>query len=329
MKWLLVTSVILLIIVAMALFFYFKYKKTGPIDLSHPWKNEQFTFNVPQIQAFSKDHDFFSEKPIVGKVSKSDEDLEAATHLLMIIHETIKDPKKRIIAVGEVLSKVIAYRDLNEKAVIPVPITLSTGKNIIVDYSVDKIFDIWGGMPAFGLLPLTHKSEAAPILLFRGTDTFPKSKRAWASLLSDLDFEGPGYHAYMKSKDNFRQWMIDASKSYPQKTRTIGYSLGGALSSYTVIFESDLLSSDPFQPNLSFNSPGIINKLFIKWNESDQKNRPLFLNFTTKNDIVSKYGHIIGYNYKLTPKNMFPFLQAHVKLLIGEEIVFLELIEPK
>ena len=326
MRTIFIASGITFLVAALSIFLYYEFIKKEEKKLSHPWKNERFIFNVPEIKTFSKKHDFFSDRPIIAKVSKSKEDLYATEQLLHVIHEKIKDPQKRILAAGEVLSKVVAYRDLSEKDIIPVPITTPSGKNIIVHYYVDKIFDIWGGMPAFGLLPLNHKDEAAPILLFRGTDSFPASKRAWASLLSDLDFDGPGYHAFMKSKDLFGQWMIDANASFSRKTRAIGYSLGGAFATYTVIFESELVSSDPFQPCMAFNSPGVINKVVQKWNRIDQKKRPLFLNFTIKNDIVSKYGHLIGYNYKLIPNNKFLFLQAHVKLLIGEDEFYLHLL---
>lgn len=309
--------------------FYFRFTKKTEIDVSHPWKDEIFAFDVAEIKTFTKNHDFFSKRAIIGKVTGAEEDLEATRRLLYIIHEKIKDPQKRILAVGEVLSKIVAYRDLIEKDVIPIPITTSGGKIFIVDYYVDKIFDIWGGMPAFGLVPLTHKDMAAPILLFRGTDTIPASKRAWASLLSDLDFDGPGYHAFMKSKDIFRDWMTNVNASHSSKTRAIGFSLGGAFASYTAIFEGELLNSDPFQPSMSFNSPGVIKKVFQKWNEIDPKGRPLFLNFRTKNDIVSKYGHLIGYNYKLTPSEKFLFFTAHVKLLIGEDEFLLVLFDEK
>lgn len=318
---------IFLALLLFLLLFVLKFPKKEEIDLSHPWKNETLLFGIDQFATFSKEHDFFSKDPIIGKVSSKKEDIEATNRLLRQIHNKVKDPKKRILAVGEVLAKVVAYRDFKEKDVVAVPITTSNGQNIVINYTVDKVFDIWAGMPAFGLVPSTYKDEAAPILLFRGTDTYSKSKRSWASVLSDLDLDGPGYTAFLKSKEIFRKWMDELGSSYSHKTRVIGYSLGGAFAQYTAIFESDLLTSDPFQPSITFNAPGVNSKVLKKWDLIDKAKKPLIVNFRTKYDLVSKYGNLIGYTYKLVSNNKISILHAHVKLVIGEDQLTLLLIE--
>jgi hypothetical protein len=296
---------------------FFHYPKKRLSELSQPWQNEELTFNIPELNNFSKEHNYFSKHPLIGKVSNRAEDLQMTQELLSTIDKKVKEPKKRILATAEILTKVLAYRDLKKNNLVSIPLVTKYGKNILVDYSVSQVFDIWGGMPAFGLIPLNFKDKASPILLFRGTDSSFSTKRAWVSLISDLDPNGPGLGAFIKSKDKFKEWIKGVNKSYPNKTRILGYSLGGAFTSYTLIYESDLVTSDPLQPSIAFNSPGVIKESLKKWNQLEKK--PLYLNITTKSDIISKYGHRIGYAYEMIPKNRLMLIQAHVQLMVGEE----------
>ena len=296
----------------------YHFQRGSAVDVSHPWKSEKFTYFVKEIEDFSKNYNFFSSRPIIGKVSNKKEDLDETIRILKVIYKDIKEPKKQIVAVSEILTKVLAYRDLKENTVVPIPIITKMGKCYLVDYIVDRAFDIYKGMPAYGLIPSDYKKEAAPILLFRGTDCSATRKRGWVSLISDLDPSGPGYRAYLKSKDDFRKWLLKVGEDFSHKPRVMGYSLGGAFTSYTLIFDNDLVTSDPFQPCISFNSPGIIKTAHKRWNDIKSENRPLYLNFISKNDIISKYGHLIGNKYKLIPKKKKMFIHAHTALMIGE-----------
>jgi hypothetical protein len=308
---------ILLLGLILIYFFFFHYFQKKLFELSHPWQNEELVYNLPELKSFSKQYNFFAKHPLIGKVSSKLKDQELAQEILYVIDKKIKDPKKRILATGEVLTKVLAYRDLKKGSVISIPLITKLGGNVLVDYSVDKVFDIWGGMPAFGLIPISFKDKASPILLFRGTDSSFATKRAWVSLVSDLDPNGPGLGAFMKAKEKFKEWIKKANSIYPNKTRILGYSLGGAFTSYTLIFEGDLVTSDPLQPSMAFNSPGVINESYKKWNQIEKK--PLYINIVTKSDIISKYGHPIGYTYEMVPKKKLMLIQAHVQLMVGEE----------
>jgi hypothetical protein len=80
------------------------------------------------------------------------------------------------------------------------------------------------------------------------------------------------------------------------------------------------------QPSISFNSPGVIKKIYQKWNDLDEK-RPPYLVFITKNDFVPKYGHLFGEVYNLTPAKTLPPLHAHMALIIAQKSYYLIPIE--
>lgn len=301
-------------------FFYF-FKKRFFFSLSHPWKDEKLSFAIAEIEDFSKKYSYFSHHPIIGKVSNSEKDLQITQDILHIIDRKIKNPKKRMIATAEILTKALAYRDLEVGITFFIPLTLKKRKNVLVAYSLNKVFNIFGGMPAFGLLPQTYKSFAAPILLFRGTDFSIGTKRGWASLLCDVDPKGPGFHAFLHIKDELRDWILKANRLSNCKTRVLGYSLGGVLASYSNIYYNDLFSSDVYQPSIAFNSPGVDIAAFRIWDKLSHDNKSLFINFYSQNDLISKYGHLIGYKYKLSSENNPYFIKAHVSLMTGNEYI--------
>ena len=308
-----------ILLIPISLFFYVRYKFL--YFIKHPWKEEIFSCNISEIKKFAKDHSYFSStRPLIGKVSKDECDIELTQNLLKIIHEKIKDPKRRILITSEVLAKILAYSDLKEKDEVVIPTLDNYGKSIYVHYFVDRVFDIWNKMPAFGLLPKNNKKRVAPILLFRGTDFSLTTKRGWSSIISDLDIGGPGLHAFLNVRPSIHRWLKKAYKITSSKARVIGFSLGGVFTSYTVLFERRWITSDTHQPSVSFNPPGVIKKIYQKWIKLDKEKRPLYLVFINKNDLVPKYGHLFGEIYKLVPKNkLIPPLHAHVTLMTAQK----------
>ncbi len=265
--------------------------------LTYPSHDPQTYYNkVKECQTFSENYGYFSEvHPLVGKFTPNKQDIDITLNILKIIHEKLAGDL-RIHATNEILSKVLAYRDLKEKMEIPIPI--DDGK--LTTYTVDTVFNLWHGMPAFALLPKDNES-ASPLLIYRGTEF---SLKGWGSILSDLDFKGPGFSAFRKAQPSIHAWLEKIGK----KTRVLGFSLGGALTAYTLLFEKDLISSA-----VAFNMPGLSLKNYQKWQTLE--NLPPFTVYLTQGDFVAKIGRTIG-NLRICslPERMKP-LTAHTTLI--------------
>jgi len=247
----------------------------------------------PEVLTFVSRHGFFSsERPLVGRVTLSEKDITSTAQFLKVLPSLISDPEMRDQATGEVLAKILAYRELK------------TGMKIN-HYTVDQIFDLWQGMPAFGLI----SDETAPLLLFRGTDCNLRNRRAWASIRSDFDLKGPGYSVYQRARPDLRRWLKG------KNARAMGCSLGGALTSYTALFDSDLLSNT--EPSLSFNPPGVFKKRAKLWHSLNPK--PPLITYTTTGDFISKVGHLLGDVRELSSPRKLKPIEAHVKLMAVEE----------
>ncbi|MBM3191587.1 MAG: hypothetical protein FJZ63_02890, partial [Chlamydiae bacterium] len=110
---------------------------------------------------------FSTSKTLIGNVTYSLDDISVAKYLLKLTFTEIKNPKLCELATTEILSKVLAYRSLQENMRFFIPILSPGYTSELVEYSVDTLFDLWHGHVAFGLYPLDHPT-ASSILLFRG-----------------------------------------------------------------------------------------------------------------------------------------------------------------
>jgi len=276
------------------------------------WEKQCITHEVIAFTKFAKIYSFFSKKKaLIGKVSKCSEDIEITCDILNLIDRNMQYPLLRTIATGEVLCKVLAYRDLKPGQKILIPYLDGNNQPASATYRITKIFDLWQGMPAFGL----ESPGLDSIILFRGTDMSLKTKQSFFSCLSDLDPGGPGLNTFFNARLGLHKWMLGG------KTRVMGFSLGGILAAYTAIFEHNLISIDKRNPSFSFNAPGASQKIFNKW--EDLKNKPPLLVFTTKNDFISKIGKTIALEtYELSTKGITP-LNAHVELITASPIFYL------
>ncbi|MBS0628049.1 MAG: hypothetical protein JSS09_07555, partial [Verrucomicrobia bacterium] len=163
---------------------------------------------ILELQTFSENYGFFScKKPLVGVVTEEPSDIQIVEKALACL--LISNNSSFIeLATGEILSKVLAYRGLQQGMKIQIPCIVE-GKALLVDYEVAEILDLWLEMPAFGLIP-SHK-KANPILLFRGSDFSLISKKSWASLLSDLDISGTGFSAFHLARPDIHAFLKKAN----------------------------------------------------------------------------------------------------------------------
>lgn len=251
-----------------------------------------------EIDTFNQENGFFSEtRPIIGRVSDSIEDVHTCVHFLERLPSLITDVPRCTLASLEVLIKGIAYRNLSKGMEIPL---YEYGH--VNHYIVDHVFVLWGGIPSFGLVP---KDKGVPILLFRGTDASFNSMKAWTSIVSDFDVRGPGFSVYQYAREEIQKWLKD------KNARAMGYSLGGALVSYTVILDGDLLN--PHIPSISFNAPGLFPHVRKKWNKNTY--HPPLHSYTVTGDPISKVGSLIGNVQEFSFPTRKKPLELHTSLL--------------
>lgn len=287
-----------------------------------PLEIEKFKNPNPNLKYFSDNFGRFStSKSLIGVVSLEPSDVIVTQHLLKIIYDTLKSSRIVELCTNEILSKVVAYRDLKENMKLFIPIVISAEKVEYVEFVVDTIFDLWQKHTAFGLRPVTQ-SNVSPILLFRGTDFSLNRQGGRASILSDLDPDGPGRRLYLSCRSTLRYWLLQMSH-LGEKTRVLGHSLGGVLATYAALYEHDLLSKNPLQASYSFNAPGITDDLFKDWEDLPLEERPSFYSFVTRGDIVSKFGQTFGDTYELfTSRPLSPMI-SHEQLIFSQPLSYM------
>lgn len=291
--------------------------KQKAFPLVHPLQEKTIAESIPEVKEFAEKYGYFSlNRPLVGKVSSDEKDLKLVCCLLKTLYEKGDRGEYFEIANAEVLTKVLAYRDLKVGQEINIPLELD-GKIYYEPFYVDQVIDIWHGMPAIGLIP--EREGLASILLFRGTDFSIDSQRGWASLLSDLDIAGPGLNAFRHAQDEISAWLkktMDMGKT----ARVMGFSLGGALAAYTFIYENAYVAS---QGSISVCGPGVAGKVIEDWHRVRQKG---FKSYVNAGDLVSKVGKLFGPVYCLSTPQASKPLTAHTRLTCAEPVFSIALV---
>lgn|GEM_PF-979422 len=290
-------------------------------DRAYLLKEKQVGFHYVNETAdmveFGKTFGYFSKKhPIISRVTPYKEDIILTSQLLKRVYVHCKNEDFLEIATGEILSKVLAYRALDKGMIIPIPVVYEDGSKELVDYIVDEIFTLWLGMPAFGLVP--KKIGAPPILLFRGTDLSLESKQGWASVLSDLDIQGPGLTAFQKSKSELESW-LKAQANVGTKAKVMGFSLGGVLAMYTMVYENALVNE---RGSMAFNPPGISAGVYKEWKEATHNDSSSFRVYITHGDLIPKIGKLAGDAYELSLDFAMRPIDAHVRLICCQPTIF-------
>jgi hypothetical protein len=295
-----------------------KIKQLFKIHSTLP-KSTLFQKPLEEINQFEKKFHYFSlqpligiVRPLIGRITDHQESIKVIQKVLYSIHEKVHHPLERSIVTAEMLTKVLAYRDLEKGDKIQIPWIGKNQELKLYSYQVNTVFNLSNGMPAFGLIP--HEKEAHPILLYRGTDFTLRTKRGLASLKADLDISGPGYNTFLKARPIIKEWLIFAKKNY-QPAAVMGYSLGGILTTYTLLFEKDLISWDPLFASFAFHPPGLSKNLYKKWVE--EKRPPLFV-YYHKNDFVSKIGRHVGEVHEVTLEKPLIGVMAHTSLICSK-----------
>ncbi len=280
--------------------------------LDEPYMRSIYTMGIPEGKEFIKWYGYFSYyDPLVGRVSKKMGDLDTARCLLKKIYDAIPEQKELRFATEEALAKVMAYRDLKLDDRFSIATRDEEGQKRLATYRVDHVFNLWKGMPAFGLI---SEDGSAPILLFRGTDFSLDSQRGWASLMSDLDVTGPGLRAFNKAQSEIHAWLKGVALN-DSKARVIGFSLGGVLAGYTYLYENEWVSDEGC---VAFNPPGVSDQVYQDWSNLPQEKKNAFTVYVNRGDVVSKIGKLFGNAFEISTDNLLTPFRAHAILLTVE-----------
>lgn len=293
------------------------YYRKGPLEM------EKLKNPCLDLKYFSDNFGRFStSRTLIGRVTLDLADVDVCRHLLKLAYKRIKKPRVCELASFEILAKVMAYRNLKENDVIKIGVLNSHGKLKVAEYLVDTVFDLWKSHVAFGLYPKSDHNELNPILLYRGTDFSLLSEGGRASIISDLDPDGPGRRLYYNSRSSIRQWLTQMANT-GKKARVVGHSLGGVLALYTLVFEYELLAEEPNATSYAFNPPGLSEDLLEEWAMVPNDEKPPFITFVTRGDIISKFGNLLGNIYEaFTNKPLSPVV-AHEQLVFSQPISYI------
>lgn len=270
---------------------------------------EEFHNRWEEIQSFGNTHRVLSRKEgMICRVTDTPEDLQTLQHYFDTLPENISSIDHGELLAAELISKVLAYRELQVGEEVAIPIRVGTELQLI-PYLVDHLFKFLGKGNGMGLIP---KCEGDPLLLFRGTNASLLTEVGRATVIADLDPEGPGHTLFCTHRPEIRHWMEKVGGN----VRLFGHSLGAAFVNYVAISEPDVICQK--SSIVAFNAPGVSKKLFDYWHNLDPKSRPYLINLQCQGDLVSKFGYLIGDVYELNlGKKLSPML-AHERLHFAE-----------
>lgn len=266
----------------------------------HPIKERKVN-GAEEILAFAETHSFFSpHHPLIGVVTHKEQDIWRVADLFKMIVDQVPLADQPFMT-QEALTKVLAYRELEEGRVLLIPFE---GK--LIRYRVDAPLHLDRGMPAYGLVPEDNKAPS--FLLFRGTELSWKGRR---SIASDLDWEGVGYRCFIKASPKIEAWLRASSK-----VTALGYSLGGIFAAYTLLFYPELVEGA-----CAFDPPGLGSKGHEQWEEKQLDER--FTVYVTRGDCVSKYGKLVGRVHELSIDEKLLPITAHTLFISAQPTYFI------
>lgn len=272
------------------------------------------TYRSPlNLQLFAKEYGYFSPKPLLSIVSNSRKDailVQQALENAMEVQNNWVD-----FCVSELLTKALAYRDITLQQEIRLPVCNVQNQISLETFVLDRIFDLWYQMPAFGWIP--QNPHISSLLIFRGTDCSLVTKRSLASLISDLDFSGPGFRVFKKSKAQIQAW-LEGVKQKSRAARVMGCSLGGALATHAFIEYYHLLSQES---SIVFHPPGVCQKVKKNWDLLEEKRQKQLITYIAQGDFISKVRSLVGSTHILSVGTRLKPLAAHTLLFSGQALL--------
>lgn len=272
------------------------------------------TYKSPlNLQLFAKKHGYFSHAPLLSTVSGDIKDVILVQQILESSMEVQNDWLD--FCISELLTKALAYRDIAVQQEIRIPVRDLQNQVCLETFTLDRIFNLWHQMPAFGWVP--QNSHIPSLLIFRGTDCSLITKRSLASLISDLDFSGPGFKVFKRSRAQIQAWLKDV-KQKSRAARVMGCSLGGALATYVFTEYNDLLSQEV---SIVFHPPGVCQQVKKAWDLLEEGIQKRLVTYIAQGDFVSKVRSLVGTTYILSVSTKLKPLAAHTLLFSGEPLL--------
>lgn len=247
---------------------------------------------------FSQKYNYFSEEhPIIAKVTDKAEDFALTVDVI-----------KRLkgLSLDEAITKILAYRQLKAGD----ELTLAGEP-----YVVDKVFDLKGGMPAFGLL--SKEKRGTPLLIFRGTELTLFSSPGRTSIFSDFDHKGVGYQTFRQAQPMIHEWLAE----HPH-AKVMGFSLGGTLAAYTFLYEEELVNEA-----VSFGPAGVSKNVWEDWDRLPPGRKSQLTTYVSLGDWVSKKGTLVGKVSQLSIKEPLRPIAAHVTMLTFQQMYYITAVE--
>lgn len=246
--------------------------------------------------------------------------LARAQKLLNSLFQTEKsnEPFMLLAKVGQVLTKVIASKDLSERLLFSIPIILKDGSLVQENFIIDRRFDLWKGIPGYGLISLEHPKEFPPLLLFRATNVSLRDEFAVASIATNFDPHGPSWSLFHHCKQQLVSWLREHTFNGKLPARICGYSQGGALAMYLATYAHNFISKHPYEPSLIFDCPGVCLESYYSFNRLQHP--PNLQVFLTKGDVIPKFGlYLFGEVYEIAPNIPLTAKEAHYSLSLLQE----------
>jgi hypothetical protein len=240
----------------------------------------------PVIASFEEKYGFFSPHPLVGRVTSTEKDINYVCQAL--------EQAQNTFSFWELFSKALSYRELQVGMEIPSPLGW---------LRVNRCFD-YKGLVAFGLIPTTSNQL---VLLFRGTD-LSFSRKGLYSLYANCDPKSWGFSLFQRVRPILGPYLQQF-----EELLVVGYSLGGLLASYLVVYEG---SRFPRLSAFSFNPPGVYKRLFKKIGKKKETEK--IITYITVGDLISKVGHLLGQVHDLTFDHSLGPITAHTALFTGQ-----------
>ncbi len=247
--------------------------------------------------------------PLVATVTEESQDFEITTQLLSQIHTSTLSPFAKKLLTYEALAKILAYRTCK----VGQEFSIHEGEDLVT-YRIDSVFMMGGFVPAYGCIPMSEKGS--PLLLFRGSE-FSSNERGKATFKANVDMKGPGYTMYMNARSELRNW-LEKQTIRMGKAKVIGFSLGGTLASYALVYEGEF-----FYEGITFNMAGVRKKIVKDWEQTPRELRPKFISYVTRGDAVSKIGNLFGEVYEFSFPTPRSLIKAHNILILAQPKVFI------
>lgn len=214
-------------------------------------------------------------------------------NVLKAIYDHVDDLDLMQAMTAQILAKVLVNKNgafVEEGLEIEIPTVNFAGEKELVTYTVDKKFDLWNGIPAYGFIDKT--GSAAPLLMFRATNVVLEEKDTLPTMVSNLHPKGPAWKLFSNSEAEVVSWLekhTSENESFGMhKARMLGYSQGGILGSYFLTYYPHLFSELAESPSFVLDAPGVSSAVAADWEKIEKK--PNVIVYVNRGDLIPKVG---------------------------------------